>query len=154
MRHEKKGTSTWSLHLIVLLLVSSLDMWVQPYPLSSVVPIPSGEAFHPYVCLSKIKQVYALTHPVAYTLMFHLHLPLLPTPGTSLDSAERRGSKQCFTTPALNWGTAASSLNTVPMCQPTKAGYIRGLSDFLVLFHHSCRGSWLQNMKKISNVSK
>jgi len=39
-------------------------MWAQPYPLSPVVPIPSGDAVHPYFCLSpKINQVYALNTP-------------------------------------------------------------------------------------------
>lgn len=76
MRHRKKGTSAWSRHLLGLLLVSSLDMWAQPYPLSPVVPIPSGDAVHPYFCLSpKINQVYALNTPSG----LYPHVSLTPS---------------------------------------------------------------------------
>ena len=150
----KKGTSAWSLHLIVLLLVSSLDMWAQPYPLSPMVPIPSGEAFHPYFCLSKINQVYALNTPSG----LHPHVSLTPSSSshswniTGLCREERIQAVLHY--PCSELGHSCLQPEHCPYV-PAHEGWVhRGLSDFLVLFHHSCRGSWLQNMKKISNVSK
>lgn len=125
-------------------------LWAQPCPLSPAVPVPSGDAVHPYFRLSSSVHLrhtqWLIPFSFTYTFLFS---PLLGHHWTL-----QRGDPSSAPLPLLCTGAQLPPASTLSLrASPRRPGTQR-LSDFLVLFHHSCRGSWLQNMKEISNVSK
>ena len=109
---------------------------------SVFLPLPQDK---PSVCLKHTR--WLIPSCFTYTFLFS---PLLEHHWTL-----QRGEDPSSTSlPLLCAGARLPPAWTLSLCaSPRRLGTYR-LSDFLVLFHHSCRGSWLQNMKKISNVPK